>query len=256
MPPFQCDPAGSPGSLAGFWIFGKIAADQHLTINSFYAGRTSPAQRQYFCIDQMLRIHSEGFEDATAYVMARAQHLSIPRSHGHSCRLVDGFILCSQETQDGGKDSVPLEAVAAVQVGEEVSFDVGNDLATRIAGLGWAHPEPWGRWMLGPEAFMILRITGQTKGVQMRLAIVPFLAPGHAQRVEVFANKQRIGEWRFASADANELAFRLPGETSDGQPVVLKFRFPDAISPREVGVSDDSRPFGIGIRSMYVTNQN
>jgi hypothetical protein len=38
IPPWQCNPELTPGSLAGFAIFGMLASAQHMKLNSYYTG--------------------------------------------------------------------------------------------------------------------------------------------------------------------------------------------------------------------------
>lgn len=97
IPAWQCDKDSkdTPGGYSGYWIFGKLAADHGMTINSFYAGRTTPKQLEYFCKTQPAEIARSGLEPDTAYVFnSTALVISLP-VRGHFCRDVDGVVLCS-----------------------------------------------------------------------------------------------------------------------------------------------------------------
>ncbi|CAN5189706.1 hypothetical protein BH10PSE10_BH10PSE10_01090 [soil metagenome] len=97
IPAWQCskDNADTPGGFPGYWIFGKLAAGHGMTINSFYAGRTSPKQLEYSCKQQPADIQRSGFEPDTAYVFNAIEPvLSIP-IRGHFCRPLNGVVLCS-----------------------------------------------------------------------------------------------------------------------------------------------------------------
>lgn len=59
-PAWQCSSEDTPGGAAGYIIFGRLALEQHMTINSFYAARYSAAQTEFFCKQQMSRIQHDG----------------------------------------------------------------------------------------------------------------------------------------------------------------------------------------------------
>ena len=97
IPAWQCskDNKDTPGGYPGYWIFGKLAADHGMTINSFYAGRNSPKQLEYFCRTQPAEIARDGLEPNTAYVFDSMARVIATPLRGHFCRDVDGVVLCS-----------------------------------------------------------------------------------------------------------------------------------------------------------------
>jgi hypothetical protein len=56
--PWQCQL--SPGGVKGYAIFDRLALEQHMTVNSFYAGRYSNAQMAFFCNDLPSKIERDG----------------------------------------------------------------------------------------------------------------------------------------------------------------------------------------------------
>jgi hypothetical protein len=102
IPAWQCGARDSAGGDAGFWIFGKLAAEHGMTLNSFYTGRTSQNQIQYFCIDQPSDIVRNGLDDDTAYVFKDLSYISSLNLNDHFCRKLDGVILCSKDSANRG----------------------------------------------------------------------------------------------------------------------------------------------------------
>ncbi len=102
------DGKDTPGGFPGYWIFGKLAADHGMTINSFYAGRVSPKQLEYFCNKQPADIQRNGFEADSAYVFNSADTaLLSTQIRGHFCRRLNGVVLCSiVEGRQGIADSI------------------------------------------------------------------------------------------------------------------------------------------------------
>jgi Family of unknown function (DUF6311) len=104
IPAWQCGAAKSAGGDAGFWIFGKLAARQRMTLNSFYAGRTSPSETQYFCTDQPSEISRNGLDDDTAYVFNNLSYVLSLNLNDHFCRKLDDVILCAKDPDRRGMD--------------------------------------------------------------------------------------------------------------------------------------------------------
>jgi Family of unknown function (DUF6311) len=104
IPPWECNNHDTPGGRGGFWTFGKLAAQQNMTTNSFYAARISPRQREFFCNQQAMDLIKNGLDEKTAYVFASTATVLPMALRGHYCRAVDGVILCSIEDGRGGLD--------------------------------------------------------------------------------------------------------------------------------------------------------
>lgn len=106
VPAWQCS-KDTPGGFPGYWIFGKLAADYGMTINSFYAGRDTPKQLEYFCKKQPADIERNGFEADSAYIFSSAAPVLSTQIRGHFCRRLNGVVLCSiVEGQQGIADNI------------------------------------------------------------------------------------------------------------------------------------------------------
>lgn len=106
VPAWQCS-KDTPGDFPGYWIFGKLAADHGMTINSFYAGRYSPRQLAYFCKAQPAEIEKNGLETDSAYVFSSAAPVWSIQIRGHFCRRLNDVVLCSiVDGQQGIADNV------------------------------------------------------------------------------------------------------------------------------------------------------
>lgn len=106
IPAWQCS-KDTPGGFPGYWIFGKLAADYGVTINSFYAGRYSPKQLAYFCKAQPADIEGHGLETDSAYVFNSAAVVVSTQIRGHFCRRLNGVVLCSiVDGQQGIADDI------------------------------------------------------------------------------------------------------------------------------------------------------
>ncbi len=145
---------------------------------------------------------------------------------------------------------------------------VGNAPAYMISG--WSGGEPWGTWNDGTEALLGFRPKpAEGAGVEMKVAVAPMLSPTSglsAQRMEVFFNGEPLAATRRFDATANTEAsvFTIPtalwnrcAERKYGC-AVLRFKFPDAVSPAKMdptGQSRDQRTLAFGFGSIrFVAN--
>lgn len=110
--PWQCDGNKTPGGYNAYWIFGRLAAENKMTMNSFYAGRTTPKQIDFFCTEQPAQVTRDGLSADTAYVLSDEFVTPSLKLRGHYCRRVDGVILCSTEVGKEGFDKSVFEKAA------------------------------------------------------------------------------------------------------------------------------------------------
>jgi hypothetical protein len=200
-------------------------------------------------------IRRDGFADGTAYVLESPGQLLGIDLGDHYCRPVDGVILCAKEDGRTGMDESLLMAIPVVKPGEQISFGSQAKPQDAILASGWSSVrESWGRWTDGTEAVLGFRIEGAPKSTTIQMSLNALVTPTHAQHVEVLANNRRVGNWYFASPREARQAFAIipPDALRDDGIVVLELRLPDAVSPKALGLSDDSRLLGIGLTSLSI----
>ncbi len=133
-----------------------------------------------------------------------------------------------------------------------IDFKAGGN-AKPFEGPGWSSPEPIGTWTDGPEA--ILALTGFTpaRGVlTMRAVADGFCAPGHPQvGVTVFVNDDQVAAWTLTAADKNdERVAQAPPDALASPVTVIRFHIWDPASPRELGLSPDTRSLGMLVKQI------
>lgn len=128
----------------------------------------------------------------------------------------------------------------------------------RINGMlvsGWGRVEDWGAWSEGAEAEVLLRVPPEARALSIEAAA--FVQPSHtSQRVEVSINGVAALSTQFTRLQDNTLELPLTSamrEVSgvDGQ-VRVHFHFPDAISPKALGLGTDERVMALGLKSLTV----
>lgn len=154
MPAWQCSSEATPGGEEGFAVFGRLALEKHMTINSFYAGRYSRKQIVFFCQDQLASIIKDGLQDDTAYVFNKAMLATVVAADKRSnyCRYVDGTILCSLKPGFSGAAADIVQDVPVLHSGMVVPFTSAQPESDRFVDARWWATESFGRWMIGPSA--------------------------------------------------------------------------------------------------------
>ena len=108
LPAWQCDNQATPGGMLGYVIFGRLAADQHLTINEYRASRYAPGALDTHCREIPDQVRRGRLEPDTAYVLSDELFLALTAAGGtgtHRCGRSDGYILCRDGRSPADADS-------------------------------------------------------------------------------------------------------------------------------------------------------
>ena len=119
---------------------------------------------------------------------------------------------------------------------------------------GFSIPEDWGMWTDGSMAIALFRV-GKPCGLHAEFILHPFVPDKNRKiSVAVTVNGLLLDTWRFRGPDTIEprmCHLRIPKEVvgEDGA-IWLAFAIQDARSPRQLGLSEDSRSLGLGLRGV------
>jgi len=96
LPAFQCG-ASTPGGLAAWPHFARLAARNKLTLNSVYLARIAPQALVQDCERTPQDMLRDGFRGDTIYVLSDKLTVAMERrpKFYHDCRRVDSFNLCT-----------------------------------------------------------------------------------------------------------------------------------------------------------------
>lgn len=136
-------------------------------------------------------------------------------------------------------------------------------LPRQFFGKGWSHPENWGTWTIGDEAQLRLEIDATDmlpSHVQFNIgALVAAQQP--LQRIELLANGVAIGAIQCTASTHGTLrrvTFALPNDVwnAGDRRLTLTIRTPDAISPAQLGLSEDPRVLGAQVSDIELLGPN
>lgn len=131
-------------------------------------------------------------------------------------------------------------------------YDFTSEGNVERSGLvGFSMAEPHGRWSTTTRPAFHCFLPADRPASILRFAASAFVYEGNPQIVRVAINGRDSFETVFN--DPNELrTFELPLPDELSGEMRLTFDIPDAISPREIGISGDGRKLGIAIRYVCV----
>ena len=158
-------------------------------------------------------------------------------------------LLAIYRLQPTGSRPLPVEAVL-IPFDTPIRFDepVLSSLVSSVTGLtGWV---PWGRWSEGPSVRIVLSRELPLRFVlrlETAMALPPSVGVDLTARVAGVQRRFKVGERETVVEIPFELA--KPGKQ-------IELLVPDPRTPRELGMNDDTRKLGIGLRSITILPQS
>jgi hypothetical protein len=139
----------------------------------------------------------------------------------------------------------------ATVVGRKIEFGQGGD-SEKYRTSGWSHTEEKFTWTEGNSAKLSFPVGNEAGPLQLNILMGAFTHPPDlpTQPVEVFVNGQKLAEWQVGG-DAAGYNVPIPADTvKRGSKLEVEFRIPKAMSPKSVGLGEDSRVLGICLLSL------
>ena len=143
--------------------------------------------------------------------------------------------------------------VFVISLGQMLSFTKGGG-AEQYLKNGWSPGEKWGRWAVGDQAELELYLPKHLRrNLILELRAGGFVVkPLHSKTItDILVNFCTVKRLIFKNNGLDNYQLRIPSSclnNSGALRVVFKNLTP--ISPRQLGVSQDSRLLGIGVASM------
>lgn len=259
LPAWQCGYPETPGGKEAWYWFARLAARTGMTVNSYYAARVSAASTELNCKEMPAEIAKGKLLADTAYVLAdKLVMASVTAGQPtHYCRKVDGFNLCTYDPMRASENQSLIEEILPERY----------QLGTRFPGSDWniprsvqvygldAGPEPW---TVGPILHAKLRPAWPVEGdlrvdADFARALVTDSHP--VQRVVIKVNGVTIGNWVVGlGVSGMQRSAVIPRALlRSGQVMVLTLEFPDAATPKSLGINEDGRLLAVAITALRIS---
>ncbi len=103
LPAWQCVHNASPGGPEGYRVFGFLAIQQKMRLNSYQSARYTGVAQDYHCSQAVSELSQQPLAPDSAYVVTPevAEAIAQGPSGPGKCHDLDNFILCSTNTDFG-----------------------------------------------------------------------------------------------------------------------------------------------------------
>ncbi len=139
------------------------------------------------------------------------------------------------------------------QLGTELQFGLTGN-ADSFMGAGWSACQADYCWTIGNQTELVLPIDKVTTDLELQIYFKPFVneSKAHQQRIGVSVNGTQLTEWLVSSFTFQDASVRIPVELAQREELQISFHFPDAASPKTLGLGADARILGMAVRSLHV----
>jgi hypothetical protein len=114
--------------------------------------------------------------------------------------------------------------------------------------IGWSSPEEWGTWTEGKQTFLVMNVDS-SDDLFLHLNINGVF---NNNPVNVYVNDKLIGNFEFV---IGENIIPISKEIYPNKLIRIQFIIKDPKSPKDMGLSSDTRKLGIGVSSFYIDTQ-
>lgn len=164
-------------------------------------------------------------------------------------------------TEEDSSAKIPnLEAEEALRtrkdyaLGTVINFGAGGG-AQRYKVSGWYNPEKNYTWMGKEPAVLDIVMPPTDRALTLKMKLTGMFKPESLpnQLTEISANGAKIAEWTVA--DEDEFEATIPANiVGQRRRLRIEIRTPNAISPKDLGVGDETRVLGVRCDAMMITD--
>lgn len=169
--------------------------------------------------------------------------------------LAPRFKRLSQESLSLAQLDLPLRQQMTIQDHQRIIYsDQGMGKQTTV--YGWADPEALGTWSNGRRAALLVHFSALPKLTsQLTLTADAFVLPQNPKQVvRAWINGELANTWTHTlENNLQKVSLPIPKiEKSIPNSLLIEFEFSQAVSPSQLGLSDDSRRLGIRLKSIDI----
>lgn len=241
-------------------VIADFAASHGLKTDAVYLARMSSTALDQARQKTQRMLESGQYDADSLYILDDTVLAAAAKSVNSETDLltrVDGLVVlapgwkrCSQclSMPDEGRR---MSLLALMRPGQALIFNY----SARQLTSGWSTPENWGTWSAGLQAQVDVRVTPEARSIA--LEVMAFVLPQHpAQRVIVSLNGEQVLTTRLVQLQDNHLEIPITPairqRLADNDRLTIELQLPDAISPEQLGINDDSRVMGLGLKRLTV----
>jgi hypothetical protein len=146
------------------------------------------------------------------------------------------------------KRRVRLYEELAPALGKTIDF--ANPHTRCFLPTGWADStENWGVWSSGAGATLRLQLPA-AKVKELHLDVRAFVNPqAPTQRIDLSVNGYQVKSQVLNNFESNQIMIPISDQANDKGWIEIAFALPNARSPKSLGMGEDTRVLGLGLKS-------
>jgi hypothetical protein len=254
------------------YSLAKYAIDNNMTINDFNLGRVQNKKIFAYKQDELDRIYDGQAKDDTIYIFSKDTipffPKVVPNVHLYVYRIDDftvGF-KHGQTELEKYDDVIFIDINAADTFIPE--YDIGSDilLATDSPQYsdsakdflqGFSDPEGWATWNNGKRSIIELIINSVPDDLIFEASVYPHIQDNlPTQEIRFIINGHYIESITLTERGMQKIAFAIPnGILNEGLNSLL-FEIPNAATPKELGINEDTRRLGVAFEWFKIDKIN
>ena len=255
-------------SVENYYNFLLLASSQSLGINTGRFSRVD-SQKIELAYERMHKEFNTGkLQNDSFYVFTQADFiipelvefqknlalLTLDDNSGYG--ELNGYVFIAPKIAECNKgDQIKNKVIRYGKIetikyaGEKLQFGVGKDTSKYILA-GFSALEDWGVWSVDNDSRIILNTINLENKTKLMIEARDLSYPQNTFSISV--NQNKVGECRF-TLDFSTCS--VPFDFSNFNQRILTLSISPKIirSPKELGLSDDSRNLGLGLKSLSIS---
>ncbi len=140
-------------------------------------------------------------------------------------------------------------------ISNNYSLNTGNYFHEIVLfDAGWSAQEDWGRWTDSANASLVMKVAPGVKGVKLVVSHM-FIPANETLDMTILVNGIEVLSESYTQP-ISEIDIPLPQEVvnnlANDNIINIELQMPNVKSPKELGLSDDSRKLGVGLKEVKI----
>jgi hypothetical protein len=242
-----------------------FAATNGMAINIGYFARVNPAKERNASRQVATSIINDDLSPDSLYIFENDALWRVASNQiapSDVAGVLDGFRIVAPKLRDCS--TCNIRAIASVSVGsgldpdyemEHISF-TSKGTGHKYLMYGWSGPGELGTWSDGDTAAIFLKLSAPPKrDLNLCIGGHAFVNDKHPnQEIDVLLNEHLLKTLKYNSSSKAARMVRIPRSLTLEKEgcLLIQFRFKDAKSPAELGLSGDGRILGLHLEWMQL----
>jgi hypothetical protein len=231
--------------------FSMLAANKDMTMNSFYTARDDNEKKDKYNNKLIGDFERGEWDSESVYIVDNSliDKAMNNKKINDLLLFVDGFnLLIPNGAVDPQLERLNLDLYSfRYNYGDTIDFGVSGN-SNIIKSIGWSSTEENSTWTEGKQADLNFSLKKPEKDLILTMKMTPLLGgKTKVQNLIVTANNQEIKKVSIDSYGTYK--FSIPKNIVNDQ-LKISLILPDAISPYDVGMSEDKRKLALSVENI------